>query len=170
MVMPGCSSQMSLYVPRLVTFLEKLPWRLSGERNLLGPLCTTTLWLRRACQTHLTVVPDDTVTVLGPNLLSRTDTDLVAANAGMARSAAQTRPAALSAAASFFILGSLLGGLEDRCLGVVAPDLLERLDDLPLGRMNPRGVEEERHEVGVGCRGGGLERGQRVLHRVGPTA
>src|SRR3954451_5097186 len=43
-------------------------------------------------------------------------------------------------------------GLEDGRLGVAAEDLLQRLHDLALGRMNTSAVEEVRHEVGVGGR------------------
>src|SRR3954470_762275 len=43
-------------------------------------------------------------------------------------------------------------GLEDGRLGVAAEDLLQRLHDLALGRMNTSAVEEVRHEVGVSGR------------------
>src|SRR4051812_7761716 len=42
-------------------------------------------------------------------------------------------------------------GLEDGRLGVAAEDLLQRVHDLALARMNTSAVEEMRHEVGFGC-------------------
>src|SRR3954454_2365561 len=41
-------------------------------------------------------------------------------------------------------------GLEDGRLGVAAEDLLQRVHDLALARMNTSAVEEMRHEVGFG--------------------
>src|SRR5690349_4411661 len=39
--------------------------------------------------------------------------------------------------------------LEDRRFGVGAPDVLERVDHLALGRVDPGAVDQQWHEVGL---------------------
>src|SRR3954471_8742594 len=151
----------------------KVPFFFSDERNFFGPLRTTTLWGFLPFQLHCTLVPDDTVSALGTKRLSLRVTTFVAPNAGIADSAAAARHAATSAAASFFIREVLPAGgasLEDGRLGVVAPDLLERLDDLPLGGVHPGGVDEVRHEVRVGRRCTLLQDAERLLNLPGVAA
>src|SRR3954470_4479433 len=62
--------------------------------------------------------------------------------------------------------------LEHWDFGVGTPDRLERLDDLALGRVQPRGVEQVRHQVLALLRGRLLQGGQGELHRgaVAPRA
>src|ERR671933_472160 len=43
-------------------------------------------------------------------------------------------------------------GLEDGCLDVAAEDLLEGADDLTLGRVDTRALEQRVHQVGVALR------------------
>src|SRR5688500_509536 len=57
--------------------------------------------------------------------------------------------------------------LEDGRLGVGAEHGLEGLDDLALGGVYARALEEVRHEVVVVLRGGRLELGERRLDLLG---
>src|SRR3712207_885284 len=61
------------------------------------------------------------------------------------------------------------GSLEDGRLGVGAEHLLQRQHDLALARMRAGAVEQRLHQVRLAL-GGLLERGERSLHVLAPTA
>ena len=87
-----------------------VPQSLTGEVNFAGPFVTWTLCGALPRHTQRTVVPLDTVMLLGLNRLSLIDTVLVPApDDGTARTPA-ARAAAAPAANSFFMgLDSLFG-------------------------------------------------------------
>src|SRR3954470_22780890 len=85
--MPLWIGQTSVQLPRLAIFFEKVPLTFVELWNFTGPLVTVTLWGAWPFHTHLTVVFLPTVNAFGEKRLSLTDTDFVAANAGMASSA-----------------------------------------------------------------------------------
>ena len=56
-------------------------------------------------------------------------------------------------------------GLEDGGLGVVAEDLLQRLDDLALAGVRAGAREQRLHQVALGVRGVLAQLGERALDR-----
>ena len=94
------TSQTIVYVPGFVNRRDAVPFVLTFEiAPRCGPLEMRTLCGSPPVQTNLTVVPRLMLSFFGPKLIcGPTFTDFVAANAGMAITAAATAPTATSRA------------------------------------------------------------------------
>src|SRR3954454_18261909 len=164
-----------------------------------GPFVITTSCGRLPVHRNFTVSPRWMVSFDGPKLmLGPTLTVFVAASAGTATAAATAATATSSAMRRFIRVGaSWFGGdafgpsdagrwcqlpgrarvgsagdrygLEHRRLAVVAPHVLKRHDDLALGAVRARRVEQVRHEV-LALAGGRLAQARELALDAGAVA